>query len=94
MKEVFWTNFAIEQIDSIYSYIEQSSNEYALQTVDRITQTTQRIGMFPQSGRKVPEMQDDNIREIFSGSYRIIYLIEADQIYILSVIHGARLLPP
>ena len=44
-------------------------------------------------GRVVPERDDPDIREIFIYSYRVIYRIRKDQIEVLAVIHGARLLP-
>lgn len=48
-----------------------------------------------QKGRMVPEYDRDDIREVFHHPYRIIYLIKDQEkiIEILSVIHGARLLP-
>ena len=48
---------------------------------------------FPQSGQMVPEYQDSDIREVIEGSYRVIYEISADEVRVLAVIHGARLLP-
>lgn len=45
------------------------------------------------SGRKVPEYETDNIREIIENQYRIIYLIKLDKIDILAVIHCVKLLP-
>ncbi len=47
---------------------------------------------FPFSGRKVPELDDENIRELFVYSYRIIYAVEASQITVTAVIHGKRML--
>ena len=44
--------------------------------------------MFPLSGRKVPEYDIDQIREMIQGSYRIIYHIKSDQIDIIAVIHA------
>lgn len=43
----------------------------------------------------VPEYERDDIREVFQHPYRIIYLIKDQEKIneILSVIHGARLLP-
>jgi len=32
----------------------------------------------PQSGRIVPEIGDENLREIISGNYRIIYRFNSD----------------
>ena len=34
-----------------------------------------------------------DIRELIEKPYRIIYRIKADQIDVLAVIHGARLMP-
>lgn len=47
---------------------------------------------FPQAGRAVPELNDPRVRERFLYSYRLIYEIHSEQIDILAVIHGRRLL--
>jgi len=57
--------------------------------VDRLTRRSQQIAEFPFSGRRVPEYDVDQIREVIEGSFRIIYHIKADQIDVLAVIHGA-----
>lgn len=43
----------------------------------------------------VPEYERDDIREVFHHPWRIIYLVKDHEktIEILSVIHGARVLP-
>jgi toxin ParE1/3/4 len=87
---VRWTETAEAHLDAIYAYIAQDSKTYALRTVDRITRRSQQIGEFTLSGRKVPEYELDQIREVFSGPYRIIYHIMAEQIDVIAVIHGAR----
>ena len=50
------------------------------------------IGEFPFIGRIVPEIGDENIRERFVYSYRLIYRIESKRILIIAVIHGKRLM--
>lgn len=87
--KVHWTDSAEAQLDAIYAYIAQSSTTYALRTIDRITSRSKQIGAFPLSGRKVPEYDSDQIREVFSGPYRIIYYIKPDQVDVVAVIHGA-----
>ena len=47
---------------------------------------------FPQSGRIVPELDYEEIREIIHGNYRIIYQISSENIEILTVRHGRQLL--
>jgi toxin ParE1/3/4 len=87
--KVHWTETAEAHLDAIYAYIAQNSETYALRTVDQITRKSQQIGAFPMSGRRVPEYDLDQIREVFSGQFRIIYHIKADQVDVLAVIHGA-----
>ena len=87
--KVHWTDTAEAHLDAIYAYIAQNSTTYALRTVDNITKRSKQIAAFPLSGRKVPEYDLDQIREVFSGLYRIIYYIKPNQIDVIAVIHGA-----
>jgi toxin ParE1/3/4 len=91
--KVYWTPKAESQLDSIYRYIANESPVYALRTIERIFIKERQLELFPMSGRSVPAYRNENVREIISGSYRIVYRIEADQIEIISVIHTARELP-
>lgn len=39
----------------------------------------------------MPEAEDRvDVRELIFQNYRVIYLIEVEQVYILTVIHGSR----
>jgi plasmid stabilization system protein ParE len=87
--KVHWTDTAEGHLDAIYAYIAQDSPEYAKRMVDRLTRRSQQIAEFPFSGRRVPEYDVDQIREVIEGSFRIIYHIKADQIDVLAVIHAA-----
>jgi plasmid stabilization system protein ParE len=40
----------------------------------------------------VPEYQSHDIRELIEKPYRIIYRVKQNQIDVLAIIHGARLL--
>lgn len=87
--KVHWTNNAERHLDAIFNYIAQTSQEYAKRMVDRLTRRSLQIAEYPLSGRRVPEYDFDQIREVIEGSYRIIYYIKSDQIDVLAVIHGA-----
>jgi toxin ParE1/3/4 len=89
---VVWTETAISHLQSTYNHISQNSTVYATQVVDRLTERSQQIGAFPNSGRMVPEFQAESIREVIERPYRIIYRIKPDQIDVLAVLHGAQLL--
>ena len=58
--------------------------------VRRIIELTGMLEKFPFSGRKVPEFDDENLRELIAYSYRIIYRVEPAEVIIASVIHGKR----
>jgi addiction module RelE/StbE family toxin len=90
---IHWTQNAVEHLVNIYEYIALNSPTYAKGMVDKITRRSEQIADQPLSGRKVPEYQADDIRELIEKPYRIIYRIKADQIDVIAVIHCARLMP-
>jgi toxin ParE1/3/4 len=89
---VHWTDNAIAHLLDIYEYIARDSSIYAKRMVDRITKRSEQIASFPMSGRKVPEFEAEDIREIIEKPYRIIYRIKPDQVDVLSVVHSKQLL--
>ena len=90
---VQWTENAVGHLCSIYEYIATNSTTYGKRMVDRITRRSEQIAEQPFSRRKVPEYDADDIRELIENPYRIIYRIKQNQIDIIAVIHGAKLLP-
>ena len=91
---VFWTNTAVQHLLAIYAHIAQDAPRYGQRMVERLTERSQQIAAFPLSGRMVPEYEAPDVREVIERPYRIIYRIKPDQIDILAVVHGARMLPP
>ena len=79
---------------AIYEYIGRNSPQYALRVVDRITKKSERIGLFRESGRAVPEYESTDVREVYESPYRIIYRVSKDQVDVIAVVHGARELHP
>ncbi|MCP5111722.1 MAG: type II toxin-antitoxin system RelE/ParE family toxin, partial [bacterium] len=59
---------------------------------DRVLRATDRLVDLPRLGRSVPEFGIEDIREVIVGSYRVIYRIRDDEVHLLTVHHGARLL--
>lgn len=90
---VHWTINAVDHLANIYEYISLNSPTYGKQMVDKITCRSEQIADHPLSGRKVPEYEAQDIRELIEKPYRIIYRIKKDQIDVVAVIHGAQLLP-
>lgn len=92
--KVLWTDSAVAQLQAIHDYIAQTSPDYAVRIVDRLTRRSIQIATFPNSGRMVPEYERKDIREVIEGRYRIIYLVEVAQVQVLTVVHAARDLRP
>jgi plasmid stabilization system protein ParE len=60
----------------------------------KILDTAQSLGSFPNLGPIVPEIGEPEFRERFVYSYRVIYRVAAEQVLVVAVIHGRRLLTP
>jgi toxin ParE1/3/4 len=67
-----WSERAYLDLESIANYIADDSPAYARSVVKSIIEQTRTLARFPRSGRKVPEFDDENIRELIAYSYRII----------------------
>ena len=89
---VDWSPRAVGDLEAIAQYIAADSAAYAAAVVKTILHTARSLSQFPHSGRVVPEIADESIREWFAYSYRVIYRIEAEGITIAAVVHGRRLL--
>lgn len=87
---VHWTDHAKQQLAAIHDHIALDSERYALRVVDRLTRRSQQISRFPKSGRMVPELDREDIREVIETPYRIVYRILADRIDVLTVFHAAQ----
>ncbi len=61
---VHWTQNANKHLINIYEYLALNSPTYAIRMVDKITRRSEQIADFPLSGRKVPEYDADDVREV------------------------------
>jgi len=80
---------AVEDLENIAEYIAKDSEYYAADFVERIITQVEKLESFPNIGRKVPEQNDDNIREIIYHNYRLVYKLESDKIFISIIVHGS-----
>ena len=93
MARLNWTNGAESDLKNIFEYISMDSKRFAAIHIKRIREKARLLKNHPRLGRVVPELEDDNIRELIFGNYRIIYrLVNQEQIDILTIFHSARLL--
>lgn len=92
MTRLVWAPQAIEDVEAIRAYVARDSPHYADLVVERIVAAVARLENYPLSGRVVPEVADQSLREVIHASYRIVYRLRPDVVEILTVFHGARLL--
>ena len=79
---IIWSPLAVEQVREIASYIALDKPLAAKQWAGKIFDSVGRLADFPDSGRKVPEINRHEIRGIVQGNYRVIYKIENSKIQI------------
>ena len=89
---IVWSEQALDDVDHIAEYICRDSEFYAQKVASEIYAKGDSLQENPSRGRKVPELANPNIRELFISSYRLIYEIQNHEVEILAVVHGKRLL--
>lgn len=65
MAELKWSNNAIADVLEIKEYWQKASTEYAQEIVRGIMEKPDVLKTIPETGRRVPELGDPSIREIF-----------------------------
>jgi len=81
---VKWTAHATTQLRHIHDYIAQDSPIYAKRVSDALVRKTFLLDELPLMGKKVPELDDEAVRELSLYSYRILYEIKTTHIETLS----------
>ena len=87
---VKWSVPARNDLKQIHDYIAKDSEYYARNVIQEIVAKTETLTEHPEIGRIVPEIGDQNIRELIIYSYRLIYESSAADIEILAIIHGRK----
>jgi toxin ParE1/3/4 len=90
---IVWSPLAIKRAYEAAAYIAGDKPEAALRWLDGLFEVTDRLEMFPESGRVVPEIGSPEFRElIYRKAYRVVYRIEKGRVSILTVRNCAQLL--
>jgi toxin ParE1/3/4 len=91
-EKVVWSAAAREDLRAIAAYIAQNNVPLAESYCLQLIEFADTAGDFPRLGRIVPEVEDENVREIIKPPYRIIYELFPDQPrpVIMRIWHGAR----
>jgi plasmid stabilization system protein ParE len=84
---------AVSDLEDILAYFrKQDSPDAGMRLVEEILAQTERLPLFPDSGRVVPEFGLEQLREIIHPPFRIVYRREKNKIRIVRIWRSERLL--
>ncbi len=87
---IIWTPRARADLKAIYEHIAKDAPLNAKTVTQALVNKTQQSLQHALIGKKVAEVDDNNLREISLYSWRILYYIQADRIYVLTLVHKRR----
>jgi len=94
VSSVRWTRGAVRDLLEIRSFIAVEDPVAADRWIQRLRDRARLAARHPRGGRVVPEFGRDDVREVFVRTYRIVCRMLPDEIHVLTVFEGSRLLHP
>ena len=88
--KVIWAPRAIARASEIAAYIAAERPGAAAKWVDAVFAAVATLRSHPRRGRKVPEVNRPEVRELLHGAYRIIYRQDLRRVVVLTVRHARR----
>ena len=89
---IIWSVHAASQLEAIVEFIAGGSPAEARSFAGKALRRIESLASHPAIGGWLCEDDSHTYREILQGSYRIIYRVADDAVYIVTVRHAARLL--
>jgi plasmid stabilization system protein ParE len=90
---VSFSDSALLDLEQIIQYYEDKQLSHVGQElVTGIIERVESLPDHPDIGRKVPEFEDHNIRELIKPPFRIVYIKEKSNIFVVRVWRSERLL--
>lgn len=87
-----FSRHALTQLEQALQYIAERDPAAAQRLGERVIERVTGLNDFPVKGRVVPELGDPARREIVIPPFRIVYRPTQDEIRIVAVVHGRRVL--
>lgn len=87
---VIWSPRALMRVVEIGGYIAADRPGAARTWAVALFERAATLSEHPGRGRRVPELNRDEIREVIHGDNRLIYRVEPRRLVVLTVRHGRR----
>ena len=85
-----WSQRARADLKAIHDYIAKDAPLNAKVVAREIIQRASTLPATPHLGRTVPELNDPNVREIPVHSWRVIYQLRSEDLFIVTLVHRRR----
>lgn len=87
-----WTEIAADDLQSVHQYLSERSPTEADAMIERILASIDVLEQYPNLGR--PGRLRGTRELVIAGTpFIVFYQLQRDQVFILSVVHGARKWP-
>lgn len=91
---VVWTELAFAQLDEATAFVAADSPRTADRWLHMILEVAGQLSESPHSGRVVPEVAREDVRELIFSPYRLVYRRGSDAVYVTMVLHERRNVEP
>ena len=88
-----WSRRAVLDLGEIGDYIAADDPVAARRCIEKLRARAVKAAAVPSAGRRVPELERDDVREVFVRTYRIVYRVVTGAIVVLTIVEGHRRLP-
>jgi len=88
---IVWQDKATNSLDEIFQFVANDSIEKAFDLIDKIKEKTSDLAFWAEKYQKETLIDTQrNIRRAVVYSYKIVYEVKPDAIYILDIFHTAQ----
>lgn len=88
-----WSRRSQRDLHEVGQFIAKDDRRAAGAWVEKLVEAAGRAAAHPLSGRMVPELGREDIREVLVGTYRVVYRVHKTHVFVLTVFEGHRRLP-
>jgi len=83
--EIIWHKKATQDLNQNINHIAKISQQNAIMVLDEIMNLVESLIIFPYKYPKEPIYNNENIRFVTKWSFKIIYRIDSNKLYILRI---------
>jgi toxin ParE1/3/4 len=93
MRLLRWSRRATRDLLEIGDFIATDDPVAARRWIEKLRARAALVAVTPLGGRRVPELDRNDVREVFLRTYRIVYRVFPLEVVVVTVFEGHRRLP-